>query len=151
MKELKEPKFFILIIAGLILIAIAGWKYMDFNAQKEYVAPSPAKSMPIITPPSSPPPGNEETETHIIYISNSGFNPGNLTIETGDTVRFVNNDTKDHWPASDVHPVHAIYPAFDPRAAISPGKDWSFTFERVGGWGMHDHLNASVTGKIIVE
>jgi len=176
MKELKDPKFFILIAVGLVLTGIAGWEYIDFKSQEEYIAPPPTKDMPVITPPTSPPPGNSggsaedsmmehsmtedgdmigsmnvQPKTHIIYMGGGGFNPANLAIKIGDTVRFVNNDTKDHWPASDVHPVHEIYPEFDPRAVIAPGEEWSFTFERVGEWGVHDHRSPYITGKIIVE
>jgi len=171
MTELKGSKFFILIAAGLVFIGVAGWKYMDFNAEKEYIAPPPTKNMPIITPPTSPPTGNtggvaedsitEESatggpskvqpNTYTISMNSSGFSPANLTIKAGDTVRFVNNDTTNHWPASDVHPVHAIYPEFDARADIIPGGEWSFTFEKVGEWGMHDHRSPVTTGKIIVE
>lgn len=177
MTEFKDPKFFILIAAGLAFTGIAFWYYMDFTTEKEYVASPPTQNMPVITPPTSPPPDNvgdildalapiedsimEEStkveftkvqpKTYTISMNSGGFNPANWIINKGDTVRFVNNDTKDHWPASDVHPTHAIYPEFDPRAVIAPGEEWSFTFERVGGWSMHDHRSPYITGKIIVE
>jgi len=172
MKELKDPKFFILIAVGLVLTGIAGWEYIDFKSQEEYIAPPPTKDMPVITPPTSPPPSGATTEeetiveketsepqapvqtqphTYTVSMQATAFSPSSLTINKGDTVRFVNNDTKDHWPASDVHPVHEIYPEFDPRAVIAPGEEWSFTFERVGEWGVHDHRSPYITGKIIVE
>lgn len=175
MKEFKDPKFFILIVVGLVLTVIAGWEYIDFKSQEEYIAPPPTKNMPVITPPTSPPPGNTgdamedlmiedsmmddgdmggsmvHPSTYTIYMNSVGFSPASLTIKSGDTVRFVNNDTRDYWPASDVHPVHAAYSEFDPRAVVSPGQEWSFTFQRVGEWGMHDHRSPSITGKIIVK
>ncbi|OGE87791.1 MAG: hypothetical protein A3J07_03705 [Candidatus Doudnabacteria bacterium RIFCSPLOWO2_02_FULL_49_13] len=80
----------------------------------------------------------------------AGFNPATLTIKKGDLVKFVNTDSKPHWPASAPHPTHTDYPEFDSKRAIAPGETWSFTFGKVGSWKFHDHLNSSSFGKITV-
>lgn len=85
-----------------------------------------------------------------IRIDEEGFHPRELTIKAGETVTFLNRDKDGHWPASNIHPTHAIYPAFDPKKNIDAGVSWSFTFERPGEWRYHDHIFPDRTGVIIV-
>lgn len=105
------------------------------------------------TTTSSCQPANTQTETsgNVIKLEANGFSPRTLTIKAGDSVTFINEDTEEHWPASDDHPAHQIYPGFDPKRALCPSERWSFKFDRAGTWGMHDHLFSSLRGTIIVE
>ncbi len=97
--------------------------------------------------------------THIVEITANGFNPDSITISLGDTVSFVNQDVDGHWPASDVHPTHGNYPeaggcigsAFDACGGLAGGESYLFTFDEVGIWTYHDHVNPGLTGKVIVE
>lgn len=86
-----------------------------------------------------------------IEMTNNGFSPQRITINVNDTVVFINTDTAVHWPASDIHPSHGIYPAFVAKKAIAPASSWSFPFDRVGTWRFHDHLAPEFTGVIRVE
>ena len=89
--------------------------------------------------------------TSTISMNANGFEPSTITIKKGSTVTFVNNDKKNHWPASAPHPIHTDYPAFDPRQAIAASASWSFTFDQAGTWKFHDHLNPSFFGSVTVE
>jgi len=91
------------------------------------------------------------TPDAVITRTNEGYEPDSITISVGDTVMFKNESGEFHWPASNVHPTHTIYSDFDPREPIAPSDTWSFTFTRVGTWGLHDHIRADLIGKIIVE
>lgn len=93
----------------------------------------------------------ENAATVTIRMSAAGFEPKNITISLGDTVRFVNENTVPHWPASALHPTHEIYPAFDPKMPIESGSEWVFTFDRKGIWRFHDHLYPMMGGAITVE
>ncbi len=93
-------------------------------------------------------PGGEQ---YIMVRTDDGYEPQNLTIKVGDTVVFKNESSEYHWPASDLHPTHGAYPAFDPRTPIAPGEEWSFRFTQAGAWSYHDHLRANLTGVIIAE
>ncbi len=86
-----------------------------------------------------------------IRIQATSFEPKDVTISLGDTVRFINEDAKARWPASNIHPTHEIYRAFDPLRAIEAGQEWSFAFERKGVWRFHDHLYPNQGGVINVE
>jgi plastocyanin len=91
-------------------------------------------------------------KTYEISYSNTCFDPANRTIKLGDTIKFIDNSkTRSMWPASNDHPSHLVYPEFDPKKSIAPGDSWSFTFNKKGVWGYHDHLKSNCTGVITVQ
>ena len=103
---------------------------------------------------------NTQTTGDTVRITADGFVPNELRIKVGDTITWINEDTKDSWPASAIHPTHAVYPEpggcigsmFDACKRLKQGESWSFTFNQKGTWGYHDHVNfPGRTGKIIVE
>lgn len=105
-----------------------------------------------VTPPSLP-------TVYTINITSSGFAPKSLTIKSGDIVTFTNKDNAPHWPASDMHPTHNVYPEkggcigskFDACKGLSNGELYSFTFTYSGHWCYHDHLNPVLTGCIDMQ
>lgn len=134
---------------GIIVVALvlAGLGWYFYSTQ--YQAPLPAspslggshnESVPLST----------ASET-IIEMTSAGFSPAEATIKAGDTVKFVNKDTKNHRPASGVHPTHQLCPGFDALQAVKPGESYSFTFNEKKECLMHDHLNPTLRGKIIVQ
>ena len=102
--------------------------------------------------------------SHTISMTDTGFEPADVTIAVGDTVTFVNNGQAAKWPASDVHPTHRSYPGsdinkcgtaeaeniFDSCRGLSTGESYSFTFTEAGSWEYHDHRQASHGGTITV-
>lgn len=85
-----------------------------------------------------------------IVRTKQGFVPQSVHIKKGDTIRFVNETGTPFWPASNSHPSHGTYSEFDPQKPIPADGSWSFTFNRVGSWGFHDHMAAGVQGTIVV-
>ncbi len=94
---------------------------------------------------------NEKISKININIDDNGFSPSSLKINKGDIVAFTNIGKNAHWPASNNHPSHEIYPEFDPKKPISPGSSWEFQFNKSGSWKMHDHLSPRFSGVIIVN
>ncbi len=86
-----------------------------------------------------------------ITMTKDGFAPKEITVDKDATVTFVNADKEDHWPASNIHPTHSIYPEFDPQKPIGPGNRWNFTFTKAGEWKYHDHLNPYFLGTVHVN
>lgn len=86
-----------------------------------------------------------------IALTEAGFEPRESWIKRGGTAVFSTDRGKPFWPASNLHPQHDIYPAFDPERALSPEEVWSFTFNEEGTFGYHDHLRAYFNGVIYVE
>ena len=99
-----------------------------------------------------------------LLIGEDGFEPRELVIEQGTTVIFENVGNEPHWPASNIHPTHRMYPNsgseycgtdesaanFDACKGLLPGEIYSFTFDHPGLWRFHDHLNPGLSGKVKV-
>lgn len=86
-----------------------------------------------------------------VIMSKNGFEPREVTLKQGATVRFVNKGRVDRWPASNFHPTHDLYPEFDPKKPVKPGESWDFVADKNGVWKFHDHLNPHSGGLLIVR
>ena len=89
--------------------------------------------------------------TEFILVNETGFSPKEIEIAVNSTVVFKNTGTYEHWPASNIHPSHSIYPEFDPKKPLQPGEEWSFVFKRSGAWKFHDHYYPQLTGTVTVS
>jgi plastocyanin len=101
------------------------------------------------------------TPTTIVTLTSTGFSPATVTIHTGQSVTFVDKTTSPMDVASDPHPTHEGYSgttraahcpdtagtAFDQCA---PGNSYTFTFQKIGSWGYHNHFSASEKGTVVV-
>lgn len=97
----------------------------------------------------------------LVSYTNDGFDPATVTIQKGETVRFVNQADAGMWVGGDNHPTHTQYPessegdcsgtSFDTCRALQAGEFWEFTFNVVGEWGFHNHVRAGDSGTIIVQ
>ncbi|HEY4511688.1 MAG TPA: hypothetical protein VJH55_02505 [Candidatus Paceibacterota bacterium] len=87
----------------------------------------------------------------VVKYTDLGFVPKIITINKGDTVKFVSEASRTMWPASDVHPTHLLYPEFDAEARLITGQSYSFTFSKVGTWPYHNHTNSNFGGTVIVK
>lgn len=85
-----------------------------------------------------------------VEMTDMGFKPSEFRIRAGEVVAWINHGSSNHWPASDFHPTHGIYPEFDPKEPILPGGQWTFQFDRVGKWRFHDHLHPLYAGTVEV-
>ncbi len=100
---------------------------------------------------NTPQPAGATVESVEVDYTSSGFSPATVTIKKGGTVRFVNKSGSSMDVASNPHPIHTDYPGFDQGKSDARGKDeYDFTFEKVGTWGYHNHLNPSDGGTVVV-
>ncbi len=89
----------------------------------------------------------------ISFLSGGSLSADVLTIKAGDTVTFVNRDSKPHWPVTGIHPTHNICPGFDARRGLNTGESYSRAFTEAKTCPFHDHLDPNVSavkGQIIV-
>lgn len=86
-----------------------------------------------------------------IIMDGKKFIPEKVTIKKWEKVKWVNQGKEAHWPASNLHPTHEIYPEFDPLEGVQPGKSWTFVFTQGGTWKYHDHLYPLTRGVIEVK
>jgi len=104
----------------------------------------------------SPPTGSGSGTTtspggNLVVYTDAGYSPATLTIKSGDTVVFRNESSGEVWVASNPHPVHTDYPGFDSKKPLAKGEEYSFTFEKTGRFGYHNHLNPSQGATIVVQ
>lgn len=93
---------------------------------------------------------NEDGDV-VVHVTEAGFDPQSVEVGAGETVVFENLGQEAHWPASDDHPTHTVYPEFDPLKPVEPGTEWSFTFDKPGTWKYHDHQGPSLKGEVVVR
>lgn len=93
---------------------------------------------------------SSDDRSHVVVLTEDGFEPDTLNIDLGDTVLFRSEAGGQFWPASNLHPTHSIYSEFDPKRPLESSETWQFTFEREGVFEFHDHLKPNMTGVITV-
>jgi plastocyanin len=90
-----------------------------------------------------------------ITIANNAVSPSTVTIAVGQSVTFVNNDSRSHQMQSDPHPAHTDCPSINNVALLSPGQSKStFGFSGAGSCGFHDHNdseNSGLRGRIVIQ
>ena len=91
-----------------------------------------------------------------ITITGAGVNTPSVTVAVGQTVTFVNNDTRPHEMASNPHPQHGSCPSIDAGlGSIGAGQTKvTHAFANSGSCGYHDHLddgNNALKGTITVQ
>lgn len=85
-----------------------------------------------------------------ITYDGSSFEPNNITIKKGQTIKIVNQSSSAQLSfASDPHPTHTNEPELN-IGSIDPGVSADVTVTKVGTWGYHNHFNPSQAGKITV-
>lgn len=91
------------------------------------------------------------------------FSPASVTIAKGGTVTFTDTAGASMWVASGQHPTHTGYDSTSasvhcatgytgpaPFDQCGTGASFSFTFNKVGTWGYHDHRNVGAFGSVTV-
>ncbi len=99
-----------------------------------------------------------------VTYTSAGFSPKSVTIAKGGTVTFVNQAGSAMWVASDPHPVHTSYDGTSrsqhcaagytgpkPFDQCSGTGNFTFTFDKAGSFGYHNHSNDNDAGTIIVQ
>jgi plastocyanin len=102
----------------------------------------------------SPSPGNGPVGA-TVTITSSGVSPKAVTVNVGEVVTFVNNDTRSHDMESDPHPEHTDCPPIKAVATLAPGQSrntGNLTTARTCGYHDHnDSTNVSLQGTITIR
>jgi plastocyanin len=129
----------------LVVLAILASGCISSNSTQPDVEQSPENE-------TSTPTQLNQSSNNTVVFTGSGFEPADITVEQGETVTWVNDGSRTMWVGSDQHPTHTEYAGTDVRehcengdqnsAAFdqcSTGDRFSFTFEKTGEWGYHNH------------
>lgn len=142
------------IIVILLIIGVGG--YLAYRSYKPASDTTPVISTPTTetTQTTNSPTPEATTEAQMakttVTVTASGFEPKTITIKAGDTVTWMNNDTKTHNVSSDPHPIHTTYTTLN-LGNFMAGKTTTLTFPNKGTYQYHDHLFPSFTGTVVVE
>jgi plastocyanin len=82
-------------------------------------------------------------QTYTVHVKDFAFKPSTLTIDAGDTVTFVNDD-------SDAHTVTASDKSFD-SAGLDTNDTWTHTFSKAGTFTYFCALHPYMKGTIVVR
>ncbi len=142
-------KKIIIIIAILVVIVIGVYLFTSNNKSSNVIPVDNSQTSTTTTTTSTtttsttPAPADKSPLTVLVDIKNFSFNPKVMTIKTGTTVTWVNDDSVAHTvTAGNI---------FD-SGAISPGKSFSFTFTNmVASINYHCSIHPMMTGQIIVQ
>jgi plastocyanin len=113
---------------------------------------SPTQSTTVISAST----GSAGPSGATVTITSTGVSPQQVTITVGQSVTFVNNDTRLHEIASDPHPTHGSCPGIEAGLGTLSAGQTKLTqgFANAGTCGYHDHLNsgtASLQGTIVIR
>jgi plastocyanin len=91
-----------------------------------------------------------------VTMTSSGVSPASVTVAVGQTVTFVNNDTRSHEIASNPHPQHGSCPSMEAGLGVIAAGQTKIThnFANAGTCGYHDHqddTNTRFQGSIVVQ
>lgn len=138
------------LVGGIVvLVLLAGGVWYAFMNKPVTMVEQPA--VPVNTAPESVSPAPAAAGIMEVDYTNDGFSPATVTIKKGGMVKFVNKTSGPMSVASNPHPTHTDYPGFDQWKSDAKGTaEYSFTFDKVGTWGYHNHFNSSDTGTVIV-
>lgn len=81
--------------------------------------------------------------TQDVSIKNFAFQPGALTVNIGDTVRWTNNDSAGHTTTSSA--------ALWDSGRLGTGQTFDFTFTQAGSFAYICNIHPSMQGTIVVQ
>jgi len=113
---------------------------------------SPTGGTTVISPST----GSTGPSGATITITSAGVSPSQVSITVGQSVTFINNDSRAHEMASDPHPTHGTCPGIENGIGTLQAGQTKLTqgFASAGTCGYHDHLNsgtASLQGQITIR
>jgi plastocyanin len=143
LSRISKTTKIVVVIFLLCTVALAWW-YNKYNA-------SPLTSLTTIITERiedgvSP---TEEDVFEVLYTS-EGFSPKQIEVSVGTKIAFKNTSGMPMWVASDPHPIHSDYSAFDAQREYGADEIYYYTFDKTGTFGYHNHSHAHDRGFVTV-
>jgi len=143
-----------IIIVVVVIVILAAGGFFLMSSKNNVIAPTAPVSSPTTNPlgPSDAlqPEEGAMMEDQTVTLSESGFTPATLTVKAGTTVKWVNNSGKSATVSSNPHPTHTNYTPLN-LGQFNGDTPHSLTFDALGTYGYHNHLNPAQKGTIIVQ
>lgn len=96
----------------------------------------------------------EVEEGVVVEITEDGFSQAQVTVKSGTNLTYKNSSGAKVQIASDPHPTHTANSELtegDFVIEIEVGGSATVTLTKTGTWGIHDHLNPGMRGKVVVN
>jgi plastocyanin len=115
-------------------------------------SPTPLPTSPPVGPtappagPTSPPVGASSSIVIPVgaeFLGNRAFVPGDLAVQAGTTVTWMNTDRDSHTTTSDAAAWNS--------GTLSPGRQFSFTFQTAGTFPYHCSFHPGMIGTVVVS
>lgn len=142
------------IVILLALIIIGGLVYYLVLMPSKYSMPvttpnvnsnAPLNTIPVnqapVIPVTQAPPVNSGAKIVNITIANFAFNPANVSVNKGDTVKWINDDQVPHQIAI----------MGSTSQVLNTGDSYSVTFDVAGSFDYHCNIHPSMTGNVTVK
>jgi plastocyanin len=146
-------KCLVILIVAALLMLVCGCT-QPAPAQAEVTPVPTASKATVATPPTSQmtesvsPIPNAVSE-NTVRINKKGFAPASITVKSGSTVRWVNEDSTID-PAL-YNPTHRIaLENIKSSPLLSGGQSWSWIFDQPGSYDYSDMIHPALTGTVIV-
>lgn len=92
----------------------------------------------------------DDSKTIPVSVSNSGFNPKQITASRCDVLAITNTGNTEYELAIGEHVHHIAYPGFA-EAELKPGESMSIDLVQAGTYVLHDHLQDKIEAELIVR
>lgn len=169
----KNMHWFALLALALGLMVVRFGMYVSNYATQTSLNPINTIETAAVTPRSiregtAPPPPLREVEQasleampafqHLISYTGAQFEPHNLAIAAGETIRITNNSNASLWIAprgidGQTYPANTTcgLSALDSCEEIPPQSFWQVTLDEPGNWGFTNVYDQSQTGTIVIQ
>lgn len=128
----KKYLNFSIVLAIVVIGGLASWYFFNKNKEKDQVV----KAMP-----------QEVT----VILRDDGFDPATITIDSGTSVRWINNTTSvDASISSDDFPTNRLYPELN-LGKFAKDQSLSHIFTKSGKYTYHDHFHPERKGTVEVR
>lgn len=142
------------IAIGVIIVAILLGGALLFLQTKSSPSNTPKQDETVTQAPVTTSPTQEATEKteNVVEVSltSDGFSPATITIDKGTKVVWTNSSGDDATVDSDPHPIHTSYTPLN-LGRFENGEKLEFVFNQTGTYNIHNHLNPSDRGTIVVK
>lgn len=131
----------------LIILVVVAAGLLAFNLMNRPQMAAPQLGLSSITPALSVQTAPQPAPTaSTVVIQGMSFMPVTLTVPSGTTVTWVNQDSVSHTVTSDSGSTPGLA-----SQVLGPGESYSVTLTTIGTYNYHCSIHPSMTGQVIVQ
>ncbi len=136
----------------IILLVLGGVAFFVAWIFLPSLTPLPVEEENITTELPSNPASSQGGFEHLVSLSDARFEPSEVRVRAGDTIRFINNSGGKLWLEGVSSIDNPPYPeegecgesAFNSCKNLSSGEFWEFKFKEQGTWLFHNKSGKQV-------